>query len=153
MTLPLSAASNYSFLLVVCFYFIWNLNLRWSTKYYFTIPRLQIELNEKSAAVIVMNLKRWKQIPRLKIWVSQWMREVPYSNLCSEQVTWEGPSFISFLHLLPRAICRALTGCRNIITALMHTLKLSSFDLTSWVFQYTKCFWRDLHTATFMCRL
>lgn len=70
------------------------------------------------------------------------MREVPYANVCSEQVTGEGPSFISVSHLLPRAICGALMGCRNIITALMHALKLSSFDLTSSVFQGGRWLWR-----------
>lgn len=66
-----------------------------------------------------------------------------YSNLCSEQVTGEGRRFITFSHLLPGAMCRALMGCRNIITALMHMLTLSSFDLLSSVFQDSKFVWRD----------
>lgn len=109
-------------------------------------------MNENSVVVCsgyYNDFQRQKQI----LLVSQSVQEAPYSNLCSEQVSREEPSFISFSHPLPRAICRALMGCRNIITALMHTLKLSSFDLISSVFQDSKCFWReDLHTETFICR-
>lgn len=63
-----------------------------------------------------------------------------------------GSSFITFSHPLPRAACRALMACRNIITALMHTLKLSSYDLISSVFQDSvPCFQRDhLHILNFL---
>lgn len=47
-----------------------------------------------------------------------------------------GSSFISSSHPPPRAACRALMPCRNIITALMWlTLKLSSYDLIPPVLQ------------------
>lgn len=39
---------------------------------------------------------------------------------------WGGTVFISFSHLLPKAICGVPVACRNIITALMHVLKCSS---------------------------
>lgn len=66
-----------------------------------------------------------------------------------------------FLTSRPWATRTALMGCRNVITALMHTLKLSSLDLTSSFFQDTYCFWETIHTLglyladsmTFFCNV
>ncbi len=126
----------------------------WGDPHSIISPFLEIEMDDKCVVVCSSyynEFQRWKQILGLKIWVSQWVREVPYSNLCSEQVTGVGPSFISFSHLRPWVICRALMGGRNIITAPMHTLKLSSFDLISSVFQDANCFWRRIYILQLLC--
>lgn len=83
--------------------------------------------------------KTEKEFLSFNIWMWRW--EGPYSNVFREQVTGEGPSFITLSHLLPTAAGRDLMGSRNIITALMHTLKLSTYNWIHSAFQDINGFW------------
>lgn len=83
--------------------------------------------------------KTEKKFLSFNIWMWRW--EGPYSNIFREQVTGEGHSFITLSHLLPKAAGRDLMGSRNIITALMHTLKLSTYSWIHSAFQDMNGFW------------